>query len=155
MAGCLICFVCVRVCVCVSLGYSRSGGVWGDEGAVHALRRRLLTGVCSQRPGQVMENDCACVCVCNYRYALATSQVLVSYASGWKICFTHQPKSKQAKKKKKKSSLFSGWKKLKHWLAIWLLGKYVIFGSCRCMCLVRWVPQRWTQCSKWFVSAIV
>lgn len=36
-----------------SLGYSRSGGVWGNEGAVHALRRGLLAGLCAQRQGEV------------------------------------------------------------------------------------------------------
>lgn len=53
----------VCVCLCVSLGYSRSGGVWGNEGAVHALRRRLLNGVCTQRPGQVMASACVWICV--------------------------------------------------------------------------------------------
>lgn len=61
--SCCLLKVCVFVCG-VSLGYSGSGGVWGDEGAVHALRRRLLTGVCTQRPGQVMQGECVCVCAC-------------------------------------------------------------------------------------------
>lgn len=39
----------------ISFRHSWPGGVWGNEGAVHALRRRILTGVCTKRPGQVIQ----------------------------------------------------------------------------------------------------
>lgn len=44
----------------ISFRHSWTGGVWGNEGAVHALRRRILTGVCTQRPGQVIQRDVGC-----------------------------------------------------------------------------------------------
>lgn len=44
----------------VSFRHSWTGGVWGNEGAVHALRRRIPTGVCTKRPGQVIQRDVGC-----------------------------------------------------------------------------------------------
>lgn len=74
-----------------SLGHSWSGGVWGDEGAVHALRRRLLTGVCTQWPGQVIGFHLILMCVWVFQHSsehsvlngLCNSGMLSQWLSVW------------------------------------------------------------------------